>query len=157
MKKRPGLAHLKINLKLGQIFQLICLTWEYIDNIKQKSDMKTYPLSKYLCFSMLSSYSILTGYISVLLLKSINIFWLIAVIVAQLVEWLLHTTEVRGSNPFIGKLFYGTFVCCQLYWKDENKEKEAANGPFLTKTFGYSLISNFSLIFLSAKQIVAVK
>ena len=25
-------------------------------------------------------------------------------------------------------------VYCQLYWKDENKEKEAMNGPFLKKT-----------------------
>ena len=35
-------------------------------------------------------------------------------------EWvevnrLLATPEVRGSNPVIGKLLYGTFVDCQLY------------------------------------------
>ena len=24
-------------------------------------------------------------------------------------------------------------IYCQLYWKDENKEKEAGNGPFLKK------------------------
>ena len=34
------------------------------------------------------------------------------------------------SNPVIGKLSYRTFVKCQLYWKDENKEKEAGNGAF---------------------------
>ena len=48
-----------------------------------------------------------------------------AVVVAQLVERSLPTPEVRGLNPVIGKL---------LYWKDENKEKEAGNGPF-KKTF----------------------
>ena len=38
---------------------------------------------------------------------------------------------VRGSNPVIGKLYIGhLFVYCQLYRKDENKEKEAGNGPF---------------------------
>ena len=41
------------------------------------------------------------------------------------------TPEVHGSNPVISKLLYGTFVYCQLYWKDENKQKEAGNGPFL--------------------------
>ena len=35
--------------------------------------------------------------------------------------------EVRSSNPVFGKNF--TFYC-QLYWKDENKEKEAGKGPF---------------------------
>ena len=25
-------------------------------------------------------------------------------------------------------------IYCQLYWKDENKEKEAENGPFLKNT-----------------------
>ena len=25
---------------------------------------------------------------------------------------------------------YWTFIYCQLFWKDENKEKEAENGPF---------------------------
>ena len=47
---------------------------------------------------------------------------------AQLVVRLLTTQEVRGSNPVISKLLYGTFVYCQLYGKDENKEKEAVNG-----------------------------
>ena len=53
-----------------------------------------------------------------------------AVVVAQLVEWPLPIPEVYGSNPVIGKIYW-TFVFCQLYWKDENKEKEAGNGPFL--------------------------
>ena len=55
------------------------------------------------------------------------------VAVAQLVERSLPTPEVGSSNPVISKLLCGTFVCCQLYWKDENKEKEAGNGPFFKK------------------------
>ena len=58
-------------------------------------------------------------------------------VVTQLVERLLPTPEVRGSNPVIGKLLYETFVYCQLYWKDENKEKEAGNGPFFEKEILY--------------------
>ena len=50
--------------------------------------------------------------------------------VAQLVEWSLPIPEVRGLNPVIGKIYW-PFVYCQLYWKDENTEKEAGNGPFL--------------------------
>ena len=45
----------------------------------------------------------------------------------QCVERSLRTPEVRGSNPVIGK--YKLNVYCQLYWKDEIKEKEAGNGP----------------------------
>ena len=51
------------------------------------------------------------------------------VVLAQLVERSIPTPEVRGSNPVIGKIC----VYYQLYWKDENKEKEAWNGPFLKK------------------------
>ena len=54
------------------------------------------------------------------------------VVVAQLVERSLPIPEVRGSNPVIGKIYW-IFVYCQLYWKDENKEKEAGNGPFFLK------------------------
>ena len=45
----------------------------------------------------------------------------VAVVVAQLVNLSLPTPEVRSSKPVIGKFLYGTFVYCQLYWKDENK------------------------------------
>ena len=55
-----------------------------------------------------------------------------AVVVVQLADQTLLTPEVCGSNPFIGE-FLGTFINCQLYWKDENIEKEAGNGPFLEK------------------------
>ena len=30
-------------------------------------------------------------------------------------------------------------IYCQLYWKDENKEKEAGTGPFFKKTHFFSL------------------
>ena len=43
--------------------------------------------------------------------------------VAQLVEWSIPAPEVHSSNPVIGKLLYRTFVYGQLFWKDENKEK----------------------------------
>ena len=50
-----------------------------------------------------------------------------AVVVAQLVEWLLLTPEIRGSNPKIGKVLSTT---TKLNRKDENK-KEACNSPSL--------------------------
>ena len=53
---------------------------------------------------------------------------------AQLVEQLLLTPEVRGLNPVIGEILMN-IVYCQLYRKDENKEKEAGNGPFYKKNF----------------------
>ena len=55
-----------------------------------------------------------------------------AVVVAQLVERLHPTPEVRSSNPVIGKKIILN-VCYQLYWKDENKEKEAGIDPFFKK------------------------
>ena len=45
-----------------------------------------------------------------------------AVVVAQFVERLLPISEVCGAIMLN--------IYCQLYWKDENKEKETANGPF---------------------------
>ena len=55
-----------------------------------------------------------------------------ALVVAQLVEQSLPIPEVCGSNPIIGKNLYWTFYC-QLYWKYENKEKEAGKGPIFKK------------------------
>ena len=49
-----------------------------------------------------------------------------AVLVAQLVEQLLPVPEIRGSNSNIGKVLSTN---CKLNRKDENKEKEAVNGP----------------------------
>ena len=43
-------------------------------------------------------------------------------VVAQLVELSLPIPEVRSSNQ---KLILNIYY--QLYWKDENKEKEAGN------------------------------
>ena len=45
----------------------------------------------------------------------------------------LTIPEVRSSNPVIGNKIYNIY--CQMYWKDENKEKEAENGPFLQKLY----------------------
>ena len=50
-------------------------------------------------------------------------------VVAQLVEWSLPISEVHSWNPVIGKKIKLN-IYCQLYWIDENKEKEAVNGPF---------------------------
>ena len=52
---------------------------------------------------------------------------------AQLVEWLLPKPEVRGSNPDIGKNLFILNICLlsTVFGKDENKEKEAGDGPFL--------------------------
>ena len=43
--------------------------------------------------------------------------------------------EVHGSNPVIGKILFILKICLlsTVYWKDENKEKEAGNGPFFEK------------------------
>ena len=47
----------------------------------------------------------------------------LAVVVAQLVERLLPTPEMRGLNP----KFYLPIVHCNR--KGKNKEKKAGNGP----------------------------
>ena len=53
---------------------------------------------------------------------------------AQLAQRVLPTPEVRGSNPDIGEFYVEyLFTYCQLYFKDENNEKEAVNGPFLVQ------------------------
>ena len=51
-----------------------------------------------------------------------------AVVVAQLAERSLPTPEIPGSNPDIGNIT-NVFICQLLSSKDENKEKEAGNGP----------------------------
>ena len=49
----------------------------------------------------------------------------VAVVVAQLAEWSLPTSEILGSNPDIGEI-----LSTKLYnRKDKNKSKEAGNGP----------------------------
>ena len=56
-------------------------------------------------------------------------------VVAQKVDRLLLIPEVRGLNPVIGKYLLILNICLlsTVYWKDENKEKEAGNGPFYRK------------------------
>ena len=56
-------------------------------------------------------------------------------VVAQLVEQSLPIPEVRGSNPVIGKNLFILKICLlsTVNRKDENKEKEAGNGPFVVK------------------------
>ena len=61
-----------------------------------------------------------------------------AVVVAQLVEWSLPTSDVCGSNPDIGKSYW-----LSLYWKDENKEKYAWKAPFKN----FLTVVNFDLSF----------
>ena len=57
--------------------------------------------------------------------------------VAQLVEQSLPILEVHDLNPVIGKNLFILNICLlsPVYWKDENKEKEAGNGPFKKKSF----------------------
>ena len=51
-----------------------------------------------------------------------------AVVVAQLVEWSLPIPKVHGSNPAIGK---NLFISIEhLFTINENREKEAGDGPF---------------------------
>ena len=62
---------------------------------------------------------------------------------SQLVKRSLPTTKVRGSNPVIGKFYLEhLFTDCQLFWKDENKEKEAGIGPFLKNNRFTWLVEN---------------
>ena len=54
------------------------------------------------------------------------------VVRAQLAERTLPTPEVRGSNPVIGEFSTEQFnfhPIVNCVGKDENKEKEAGNGP----------------------------
>ena len=51
-------------------------------------------------------------------------------VVAQLVEQLLPIPEVRVSNPVISKIYIYIehFLLSTVYWKNEDKEKEAGYG-----------------------------
>ena len=55
--------------------------------------------------------------------------------VAPLVEWLLPTPEICGSNPNIGKVLSTNW---KLNRKDKNKEKEAGNGSSAKKCNNHS-------------------
>ena len=58
-----------------------------------------------------------------------------AVVVAQLVERSLPIPEIRILNTVIGKNLFILYICflSTVYWKDENRENEAVDGPFLKK------------------------
>ena len=51
------------------------------------------------------------------------------VVMAELAEQSLPSPQVHGSIPVIGEFLLGTFIYCQLYWKDKNKEERAGNCP----------------------------
>ena len=52
------------------------------------------------------------------------------VVVAQLAERLLMILEDPGSNPVIGNFYLNIYLLLTVCRKDENKEKEAENGPY---------------------------
>ena len=49
---------------------------------------------------------------------------------AQLGEGSLTKPEDPGSNPVIGNFYLNIYLLLTVCRKDENKEKEAGNGPF---------------------------
>ena len=49
---------------------------------------------------------------------------------AQLAERSLMILEDPGSNPVIGNFYLNIYLLLTVCRKDENKEKEAGNGPF---------------------------
>ena len=55
--------------------------------------------------------------------------------VAQMGERSLLIPEVRRSNPVISKNLFILYICLlsNVYWKDENDEKEAGDGPLFDK------------------------
>ena len=65
-----------------------------------------------------------------------NVPPIMAVVGAHLVERSLLIPEVGGLHPVIGKkiiFILNTCLLSTVYWKDENKEKEAWFGPFFKK------------------------
>ena len=63
-----------------------------------------------------------------------------AVVVAQLVEHLLPPSDIRGSNPVIGK-FYLLPAALKRYWKAKNKKKSLGKAQF--KKHLWPMIQNF--------------
>ena len=51
---------------------------------------------------------------------------------AQLAERSLMIQEDQGSNPVIGNFYLNIYLLLYVCRKDENKEKEAGNGPFFS-------------------------
>ena len=75
-----------------------------------------------------------------------------AVIVAQLVEWLVPIPEVGGSNPVISKLYFSHILSTVLK-KTKIKKNEAGNGSFknglLLDVFDSRLANLFIKLFFS--------
>ena len=67
--------------------------------------------------------------------------------VALLGKRLLPIPEVCSSNPVIGKNLFILNICLlsTVYWKDENKEKDGWEWPFLINIFKQSAKVNFKL------------
>ena len=86
-------------------------------------------------------------YYSVSILECVNSDW--AVVVAQLVEHSLPITEVRSSNPVIGKnlFIYWTFVYCQLCVEKTKIKKKRPGMAHLKKPSDVSQIKYHSNIF----------
>ena len=65
------------------------------------------------------------------------------VVATQLVAWSLPSLKVHSSNPLTSKFD----ICCQQYWKDDNKEKKSGDGPFknLSEKIKLSKFSQFRL------------
>ena len=59
---------------------------------------------------------------------------------AQLVELLVLTLEVCGSNPVIGKLLYRTFVFCHCKEKTEIKKKRPGMPIFFKKKCRFAVV-----------------
>ena len=60
-------------------------------------------------------------------------FW--TIVVAQLVERLLTTPEVRGSDPVNGTFYRSFTVNCIEIWKDEKKRKKKPRMVHFKKQF----------------------
>ena len=72
-----------------------------------------------------------------------------AVVVVQLVERLLPTPEVHGSNPVIGKFLYWTFNCLPTVIcveKTKIKKKRGRNGPRMRVPVG---ADHFHIIYVA--------
>ena len=46
-------------------------------------------------------------------------------------------TEVRDSNPVLGRIYIEPLFNYQQYWIDENEEKETGNGSFKNNDVRY--------------------
>ena len=63
----------------------------------------------------------------------------------SLVEQLLPISEVRGSNPVIGKIYIEHCLRSTVLKRQKLRKKEAGNGPFLVIR-EYFLIYSYSFI-----------